>query len=423
MKGDFEMFCAKIINKSLFIHEIFENDLICQVIQMSESKLTVSYKHLKYMKEIDGNIVDCSFTSRWINDKNMRLYQDMGIYPDSSIKPLNHYNLWTPFRAEYIKDYEWEQDAVDFVLNHIKIICGNEDSIYEYFIKWIAFIIQFPTKKTMCPVFISKEGAGKGTMMNLFRRMLGDKKVMESTNPSRDVWGDFNGQMIDSYLVNINELGKKQQADAVGQIKALITDPELIVNQKGLAQIKVVSYHKFIITTNSEDPVYTDDNDRRFLVIRSSDQKINDLEYFKKINNLLEDDNVIKTCYEYFRTMPDIKDFPFIKKPVSEYHENLKELNKSVINQFLEHIYYTNKQEEYKEYSCSELFGEFSAFKSMNGINYETTSLKLVCCIRNMKLSAISKTKTRATRGTIFNIRRLAVDLAIHDNEINLFTN
>jgi hypothetical protein len=123
-------------------------------------------------------------------------------------------------------------------------------------------------------------------MFELFRRMIGSRKVLETTNPERDVWGDFNGRMSDSYLVGINELGKGQQRDAIGKIKGLITDYELVINEKGLPQSKIVSYHKFIITTNNEDPR------RKRYVIRSSDEKIKDSKYFIQSNLLLDDENV-----------------------------------------------------------------------------------------------------------------------------------
>ena len=54
-------------------------------------------------------------------------------------------------------------------------------------------------------VFVSKQGAGKNLLLNMIRKMLGNKKVFESTNPSRDVWGNFNGQMADAFLVNLSE--------------------------------------------------------------------------------------------------------------------------------------------------------------------------------------------------------------------------
>ena len=122
------------------------------------------------------------------------------------------------------------------------------------------------------PTFISGEGSGKGTLFKLFEKMLGNEKVFETTNPNRDVWGDFNGMMCNCFLVNLNELSKKDTMDAEGKIKGLITDNTLAINQKGIPQYKIKSYHRFITTTNKEEPVNTTNGDRRNLIIRSSDE-------------------------------------------------------------------------------------------------------------------------------------------------------
>jgi thymidylate kinase len=53
---------------------------------------------------------------------------------------------------------------------------------------------------------VHKEGAGKGTLMQLFAKMLGKSKILETKTPSRDVWGQFNGIMADAFLVNLNEM-------------------------------------------------------------------------------------------------------------------------------------------------------------------------------------------------------------------------
>jgi hypothetical protein len=131
--------------------------------------------------------------------------------------------------------------------------------------------------------------------MKLLARLIGEKHVFETTTPSRDVWGDFNGIMQSKFLVNLNEMSKKETLENEGRIKALITDPTLTINSKGINQYIINSYHRFIITTNNEDPVKTRKDDRRNLIIRSCDEKKGDAEYFKKLYTLLENDDVIRT--------------------------------------------------------------------------------------------------------------------------------
>ena len=40
--------------------------------------------------------------------------------------------------------------------------------------------------------------------------MMGSEKVFETPQPSRDIWGDFNGRMANTFLINLNELSKKK---------------------------------------------------------------------------------------------------------------------------------------------------------------------------------------------------------------------
>jgi phage/plasmid-associated DNA primase len=49
------------------------------------------------------------------------------------------------------------------------------------------------------------------------------------------VWGNFNGLMANAFLVAVDEL-EKQKAKDMAQIKGLITEPTLPINQKGKGQ-------------------------------------------------------------------------------------------------------------------------------------------------------------------------------------------
>ena len=83
--------------------------------------------------------------------------------------------------------YESHTEGLEIMLKHINILCDNDKLVYDYFIGWIAMMIQKPEIKTTCITLISKEGAGKGTLMQLFAKMLGESKILETKTPSRDV--------------------------------------------------------------------------------------------------------------------------------------------------------------------------------------------------------------------------------------------
>jgi phage/plasmid-associated DNA primase len=264
------------------------------------------------------------------------------------------------------------------------------------------------------PTFISDEGAGKGTLFCLFEKMLGREKVFETTNPKRDVWGDFNGMMCNCFLVNLNELSKKDTLEAEGKIKGLITDTALAINQKGIAQYKIKSYHRFITTTNREEPLNSRKRDRRNLIIRSSDEKKGDMEYFNTLYRYLDDVDVVRTCYDYFKGIPDMDRFGDLPIPQTDYQTNLKELSKSPIEQWLESFVRENSDKEEVELYGNEIYNLFREWCADNGIKYEITCVKLIVRLTNMKINGFLKgSKTKRGNTKIFNISELKETLKI----------
>jgi len=404
---EFEKTHCKIINKSIYIKQTSEDIII-----FSKGKLREAYEHLTCGEDKNGN--SKLFIDQWTTgNANIRKYDDINTYPNPLICPNNIFNLWSPFECEkYTDNYIYNEEAVQIMLSHIKILCDNDDIVSDYFIKWIGQMIQYPAIKTICPTLISKEGAGKGTLIKLISKMLGKKKVLETTDPLRDIWGNFNGQMINSFFVNLNELSKKDTLESQGKIKGLITDTSLTINSKGKDQFEINSYHRFIITTNKEDPIATSQDDRRNLIIRSSDELIGNKEYFVKLNLLLDDLSVIRSCYHYFKNIPDLDKFNSLPIPKTSYQNNLKLLNLTAPEQFL--IHFCSDKEGIVEVENKEFFNQFLQFIDSNNIEYNTTSLKFGVKISNMKINGVDKGK-HTKKGDYRNI-----DISKVNNHFNI---
>ena len=276
---DFEKIHAKIINRSLFVKETTEKTLT-----LTKQQMITSYENMECGVNLQG--IPQLFIKKWLlfNDK-IRSYDDMNIYPNPSKCPSNMYNLWRPFAMETVRDqsYTPNPEALSFILNHLKILCNNEQVVTDYIVAWIAQMIQYPDVKSIMPTFIAVEGIGKSTLIILLSKMMGASKILETANPSRDVWGEFNDMMADAFLVHLCEISKKDCVESRGKIKNLITDPSITINKKGVGHYPVVSYHRFIGTTNNEDSIPTEKGDRRNLVIRCSDEKKGDTAYFNQM--------------------------------------------------------------------------------------------------------------------------------------------
>ena len=416
MAEEFEKTHAKIIAKSMFIHETEET-----IVFMTADKLRVSFSHLlctevSYDKEGNPSYVDQNFIKKWmINNPSMRLYDDVGMYPPPLTCPDNIYNLWRPFRGEEITEYVEMQDELEFMLNHIRVLCNNEDAVYEYFVRWIAQMIQSPAQKSTCITMISKQGAGKGTLMKLLECMMGEKKVMETTNPAKDVWGNHNSLMVDSFFVNLNEVSQKDSYEAEGRIKGLITDINLTINPKGKDQFVMKSYHRWFVTTNHEDgAMKTSHDDRRNLIIRSSDDLIKNEEYFNRIYGLLRNDNFIATCYQYFKTL-DLSDFSVRDIPITEYQKDLQELSVSPLELFLQHIVERNTYEdEYCRYAAG-LFDEYINFCKSRRFDYVENVKKFAIKLKRLNVEGFRA--HRYTTGVMyyFDIEKMKTHFKMAD--------
>ena len=413
MKMEFEKVHFKVIDTALFM-TIQDNGNIN--IQNKQS-LLVSYEHLRFEKIVKGEIVSMGFVSEWLKDPLIRKYDSADVYPPDQVCPSNVFNMWVPFAMETVSEWTHHQAGLDAFRKHILIMCNNEKHIAEYFELWIAQMIQYPSIKTICPTIISSQGAGKGTTMQGLIGMLGQSKVLnEMTNPSRDVWGNFNSLMKQAFLVNVDELSGKDSRDAVGQIKALIKSKTISINSKGQAPIIINSYHRFLNTTNNSDPVSVSKDDRRNCVIRASDELLGNTVYFKKMYELLANINVIKTCYEYFKALPCADNFNALDIPHTEYHEEMSELSVSPIESWLRDYteqYYnpnTNAVGNTVKIISSKCFEMFNEWKDKTHVAYEVNALKFAVQMSRLKIDGIDSIKgSKGERLKQFDLQKMAV--------------
>lgn len=397
---EFELNHCKITNKGLYIHEYINSEGSDVVQFLTFKQLTENYRDVeiafnRYHLEKDGGLQPTSFINYWTEaNPTIRKYDDVEIYPNPELCPPNIYNLWTPFYGEKLlldKSIPINTDHILFFRNHLRVLSGNDSHIQQYFEKWIAHCFQFPEQKSTCPIFISDQGAGKGTFNKTMQILLGGNKYLETTNPVRDIWGAFNSQMADSFFVNINEIGKKDLVEYMGLLKALVTDSQLTINTKGLPQYKITSFHRFIFTTNNTDPINIQDGDRRFWIIRCSDELIGNKDYFNKFNALLKDRSFLKSIYHYFKHMEDVEDFIKLDLPITEYQSKIQESNISDVEKWLKSYVLLYSKESEKVVLIRELYRLFTNWLQEEGSKYTISSKKFCLELSILKINGIHK--------------------------------
>jgi hypothetical protein len=351
------------------------------------------------------------FVDEWLDDPNKRTFLDVGIYPSDIAHecPSTVYNMWTPFLAEGYEQCPEDEyiDELEFLLNHILILCNHEKEIYDYFIRWFGQMLKYPSKKTTAPTFISEEGAGKGSLFELFRRVLGDGKVLETTKPET-ILGNHNTLLINAFLVIFNELSQKKIVEYAGELKGFITDKSIQINPKGKDQFKILSFHRLLNATNGETggAISPHNGDRRNVIVRCSDELCKNKVYFDKFYECLDNKKLIRKFYDYCYNLDGLEKLEL--PPKTDHHKILINGNICHVKEFMKECTFSWAAQglEKNEIMPITLYNNFKTYIEANGFKYDTNTIHLVRKVGLLKIPN-SKGKSKGSRCLKFNINEL----------------
>ena len=379
-----------------------------------------THKMIKYYEDCvtkKGEMVKVAecFVKKWVVDETILQYQKCDIYPPPLICPQNVFNMWRPFYISTLTgDYVKNEKALEMFIKHIDILCNHQQEATDYLLKWIGQMFKYPAEKTIMPTMIAEEGAGRGGMIEFLRRTMGSEKVFETATPSRDVWGQFNSLMSSAFFVNLNEMSLKETLGAEGVIKALITDNAITYNSKGIPGWKGRSYHRLMVTTNTEDPLKTHKGDRRNFIVYSSNELCRDnypdvvTKYFTPLRAEILSETGMRTIYDYLINLEGLDKFFALPIPKTEYQNDMKEANRSYYELWLED--FVSKSPIVNDLGIAELTSvemikSFTVFLGENKINFETNAIKMGVYINRLKnkMPTGSIVKKRNNIGSVIN--------------------
>ena len=227
----------------------------------------------------------------------------MDCFPNPDECPKNIFNTWIPFAAElWDSREECDQAAIDAFKNHVLILCNHQEDIANKVVMpWIAHMIQFPEHTYFVINFISCQGGGKGTLIEIITKVIGQAKFLETPKPPVDVFGNHNAQMATKFFVALDEVKKNEMIEVQGRFKGLVTEGTLNINPKGKDQCAIKSYHRLMTTSNNDDSMPTEHGDRRNVIIKCSDEKCADIEYFKTMRKYINDERSMWSIYDYLK--------------------------------------------------------------------------------------------------------------------------
>lgn len=204
------------------------------------------------------------------------------------------YNLWNGFRIKPRKgDIEPLQEHL------LNIWCRGDVEVHNWIQMYFADIIQHPGEKPQSTICIlGGAGTGKSMILDAFCRIV--KPWSFTTARAEDIVGKFNSQIANKLVVVSEEAIFSGNKLAMARLKQTISGKTTPMEAKGVDTADVPNFTRFFFISNERHALHLDDDDRRFLVIRTAPKRSE--EYYSKFAAWLKDDRNLAAWVHYLKT-------------------------------------------------------------------------------------------------------------------------
>ena len=211
----------------------------------------------------------------WCKDPRKAKIKKIIWNPDPDFTNKDYYNTFSQFDITREKVYEMypDEDSIDYenddeitpLLDHIKnIICKDDKEKTEYFMNWLAHIVQKPHIQTGVVIALkSVQGSGKGVLYNDFLKPILGSAASQLTK-MMELTGQFNDALHKKVLINLNEAVWGGNKTDKGILKSIITEPVIKIRKLYKNAEEYTNYVNFLMDSNEDYIIPADDKERRY---------------------------------------------------------------------------------------------------------------------------------------------------------------
>ena len=142
----------------------------------------------------------------------------------------------------------------EFVL---RVICNENQEVYEFMLLWWAHILRKPWMRTQrAMVMVGPEGVGKSKFLEAMKRLIG-LLYCYATTAAGDAFGDFNGGIKGRLLVCLEEAAsdKKEASKITPAFKRMVTDDQVRLRPMYVPAEDMQNYLNIVAQSNFEEAV------------------------------------------------------------------------------------------------------------------------------------------------------------------------
>ena len=193
-------------------------------------------------------------------------------------------NLFVPTKYMLLnKTAETFHPRIDF--SHIYDLLMNLIPNYrerKRFMNWLAGILQTREKQLTAWVLKGEQGAGKGIFLDKVLKEIFGRRQSVKVEDS-DLQSDFNPWLKNTIIVAFNEVAHDNSTrnNIKSRIKAIITDPDVMINEKNIRNYFITNYVNCLFFSNEKVPLFIENKDRRLNVVTTGPNLIS-FGWFKK---------------------------------------------------------------------------------------------------------------------------------------------
>jgi hypothetical protein len=232
--------------------------------------------------EINGKSKLVGLGTWWIRNEHRRQYERVVFDPGAAPNP-DALNLWAGFPVEP----DDSGDCSLYLAHATNVICSGNDEHATYLLDYLAWGVQNPgTRPEVAVVLRGDEGTGKGVLVHAYGSLFGAHYVHVS-QPGHLV-GNFNSHLQQARVLFADEAFFAGDPRHNGVLKALITEPQIKIEPKGIDVISVPNMLMVFMASNNDWVVPAGASARRYFVVDVSDARKQHLAYFEAINKQLD---------------------------------------------------------------------------------------------------------------------------------------
>lgn len=204
------------------------------------------------------------------NSRSKTIVDAVGIHPGAgriySEDGKRYVNRYYPGKVEPLTPLPHEEEAFLFLWSRIK-----DQTLQKWLMKFFAHALQKPGVKIQsAPLLYSAEtGTGKNTICNVIPQLLFGQQWVRTIS-GNVLASQFNDTVGETWWLYLEELrsgaSKPERIATTNKLKAWITDNVIEVHPKGLKPFNIRNRIQVTGTSNFDDAVQIDNNDRRWAV-------------------------------------------------------------------------------------------------------------------------------------------------------------